>query len=210
MRIIPREAGGITYLIKKSESFSPRQRDLIIGTLLGDGTLEKTRAGKNYCLKIQHSIKQSELVFWKYRQLQNFVLAPPKQQAVNQSLRFRTISHHELKEFQEMFYPKGKKIAPINIEEMLNPFVLSVWFMDDGNKRIEYGKLQGFHLNTQSFSVKENERLKSAIYKNFGIKCFLQGNHGKIRLYVGAESRDAFRKLIGDLVIPSLQYKLVN
>src|SRR3989344_4240825 len=163
MRIIPREAGRITYLIKKSESFSPRQRDLIIGTLLGDGTLEKTRAGKNYCLKIQHSIKQSELVFWKYRQLQNFVLAPPKQQAVNQSLRFRTVSHHELKEF----------------EEMLNPFVLSVWFMDDGNKRIEYGKLQGFHLNTQSFSVKENERLKSAIYKNFGIKCFLQGNHGK-------------------------------
>ena len=94
--------------------------------------------------------------------------------------------------------------------KILVRFVLSVWFMDDGNKRTEYGKLQGFHLNTQSFSVKENERLKSAIYRNFGIKCFLQGNHGKIRLYVGAESRDAFRKLIGDLVIPSLQYKLVN
>jgi len=33
------------------------------------------------------------------------------------------------------FYPKGKKIVPINIKDLLEPRGLAAWFGDDGNKR---------------------------------------------------------------------------
>ena len=61
-----------------------RQKQIIIGKLLGDGHLE-TANGKTYRLKIEHSWRQKEYVDWLYRELTGLVLRPPqpKNQLVN-------------------------------------------------------------------------------------------------------------------------------
>ena len=56
---------------KSKLKLTDRQREIIIGKLLGDGHLETQNKGKTYRLKIEHSIKQREHVDWLYSNLKN-------------------------------------------------------------------------------------------------------------------------------------------
>lgn len=203
MKIIPSEAWKIASLTKKNLELSDIQKYFIFGTLLGDGTLEKN--GRYHRLKVQQSVKQKEYVLWKYGILKNWVVSEPHYQAVNRSLRFRTVSHPILTEFRNKFYKNQIKILPNDLDQYLeNPFVIAVWFMDDGNARDHYG----YHLNTQSFSFEENQRLAKILNYNFGFDVRVHLNNSKHRLYIGPKNRDSFRSLVKDHIIESLQYKL--
>ncbi len=52
-------------------SFSQKQLMFIIGTLFGDGYLDKTTRG--YSLRIHHGISQKEYVDFKYSLISSFV-----------------------------------------------------------------------------------------------------------------------------------------
>src|SRR5918996_193384 len=56
-------------------SLSEVQREIIVGTLLGDGAM---RCRTNALLEINHSVRQIDYVEWKYRQLIDLVVTPPK------------------------------------------------------------------------------------------------------------------------------------
>ena len=64
----------------------------IIGTLLGDGYLDKTTRG--YSLRIHHGIAQKEYVDYKYQLIKCFVNSAPK--TSGKAYYFRTVSHPEL------------------------------------------------------------------------------------------------------------------
>ena len=51
------------------------QKQLILGTLLGDGAIEKR--WKNPRLRIDHASAQKEYVFWKYNILQDIATREP-------------------------------------------------------------------------------------------------------------------------------------
>ena len=93
---------------------------------------------------------------------------------------------------------------------MANPLTIAVWFMDDGG--IAYrpdGCQQGYLLNTQSFTLKENEIIADIFEKTHGVHATVQRNHEYHRIGIYQKtSRDRFRNLIEKLVIPSMQYKL--
>lgn len=57
-------------------AISRRCSDVVIGTLLGDGCLE--RNGVNVRLRIDHSVKQSSLVWWKFRELAELNPSAPR------------------------------------------------------------------------------------------------------------------------------------
>jgi hypothetical protein len=207
MKIIPSEAWKIASLTKKSLILTPEQKLLVAGTLLGDGTLEKN--GINYRLKIQQSIDQKEYVWWKHGKLGNWVISEPHYQAVNQSWRFRTVTHPELSIFRNQFYSGNRKIIPQNIEEYLRqPLVLAVWFMDDGNKITRKGAMFGWNLNSHSFSADENKRLADILKYHYGLSVGIDKNHGKYRLRINKSSHSAFFKLIDPYIIRSMRYKI--
>lgn len=64
--------------IKSYLSLSDRQKSIIIGSLLGDGTMRLGKSAKNANFKVEHGLKQKELVLWKYKELRNFVFTEPK------------------------------------------------------------------------------------------------------------------------------------
>jgi hypothetical protein len=123
---------------------------------------------------------------------------------------FRTISHPELTQLHTVFYRDGKKIIPENISEYLaNPITIAVWFMDDGNVIRRKNVVRGYHLNTQSFTQAENERLAVWFESNYGIRCSIEQNHGKPRLAIWQRaSREAFAALIEEYLLSSMKYKL--
>ena len=186
-----------------------KQQQILIGSILGDGNLSGNWSKTNYRLKISHSVKQSEYIWWKYEILKDLVLTKPQVYDKTKSISFRTISHNELSKFYKLFYPNGKKVIPKNIETLIkNPIILAVWFMDDGNAVKNDDYLHGYHLNTQSFSEKENKMLTDAMKMIHGIECSIQKNNGYVRLFVRAQSKQKFISLIRRYIIPSMRYKI--
>jgi len=64
--------------IKKSLRLSPKQRQLIIGSLLGDGTMRLGKGARNVSFKIEQGLAQKEYVEWKYQILKQFVFTKPQ------------------------------------------------------------------------------------------------------------------------------------
>ena len=214
MKVIPREPRRITYSseIRKLKiiPLSKYQREIIIGSVLGDGYLVPNWSKTNYALRITRSGKQKEYVEWQYESLKPFVLKMPRWYERTQSYTIGTISHSEITKLYSIFYPNGKKIIPSVMAEYIeSPLTLAVWFMDDGNVvKDKEGRVYGYHLNTQSFSKDENELLARALKIVHGIECTIQKNNGYVRLFIRAQSREKFVSIIKQIVIPSMQYKL--
>lgn len=117
-------------------SLGNKQRSLLIGSLLGDGTLNFSGNFPN--LKIEHCLKQRFYVFYKYRLLKQFVSTSPKlsyrydnnREPYPKSWWFRTIGLETLKFYYGLFYINKIKVIPNNIEKLLDPLVLAIWAMD--------------------------------------------------------------------------------
>lgn len=212
--VIPREARRITYSTKirelKSLPLTEHQKAVLIGSVLGDAYLEPNWSKTNYRLNIRQSITQKDYVQWKYGVFENLVLTPPQQYDQTKCVWFRTISHSEITDLHQMLYRDGKKIIPQNIAELIsNPVTLAVWFMDDGNLAMRRGKVYGYHLNTQSFTKEENERLAHTLETLYGIHCTVEKNKKYYRLAIWREtSRIMFVSLVEKYILSSMTYKI--
>ena len=143
--------------------------------------------------------------------MQPFMRQPPRLYEPTQSLRLRTIGHAALTALMPVFYPCGKKVLPETIANiMADPLAVAVWFMDDGNvKRNSDGDCVGYNLNTQSFTHQENTTIQRLFWDVCGIHASVEKNKGYFRIGMyQKESREKFRDLIKQHVIPSMQYKL--
>lgn len=181
-------------------SFSERQRKLTIGSLLGDGYLDKTTRG--YSLRIHHGIAQKEYVDYKYQLIKGFVNSAPK--ISGKAYYFRTVSHPDLLKLRQHFYVQQKKILPKNLlEENFDAFSFAIWIMDDGaaDKR-------QLRINTQCFTYGENLWLTNFLQAKFGIASTLNVDRGKYRLRIRGSSMNSLKQMILPFMIPSMLYKL--
>jgi len=87
-----------------------------------------------------HSLKYGAYTEWKAEILQPFTSQvlrrdkkDPETGKVYPGLGFFTSSCVQLKPYHDVFYAEGKRVFPPNLHEMMTPFVLAVWFMDDGS-----------------------------------------------------------------------------
>lgn len=212
MKAIPREAQIIATNstaireLRLSLSLNALQKQVLVGTLLGDGCLVANSWKKNYRFKAQQCDKQKSYLFWKYDIFKEFTLSPPQYQKLTKSWGFRTMSHPELTAYRKIFYPQGQKIVPKEIEILLtHPLSLAIWYMDDGALST---RKDAFILNTQSFSYDDNIKLQECIKKNFQVKCTLNRDKVYWRLYIHKESAKHFLELIQKYVTALMNEKL--
>ncbi|MBZ9569787.1 hypothetical protein KJA16_02595 [Patescibacteria group bacterium] len=214
MRIIPREVAKrkpITWSreirnLQKRLKLTPLQKEVLIGTLLGDGCLVENVYGKNYRLKIEHAAKERKYVWWKLKVFEEWTLSLPKFQKKTNSWRFRTISHPVFTRFHQLFYRNGKKILPKKIDKFLrSPVTLAVWFMDDGALG---PNRQGVTLNTQNFTREEDERLRKYLTKIFHLETSLHKDKRSWRIYIFPRSVPQFTRLVEKIILPEFKYKL--
>lgn len=185
-------------------SLTQLQKSIIIGSLLGDGYLRILPSRKDAFLEINHSIKAKEYVDWKFHMLRNICISGPRKRKGKGgriAYRFFTKQHPELSELQKMFYRKGKKIVPFNLQ--LNPIILSVWFMDDGAR---CGN-SNFYLNSQKFSKEEQEKLIKKL-ETLKLKARLNRDKNYYRIRFLSSSILRLREITERYLIPSMRYKL--
>jgi len=206
-----RQSAGKSVIIK-AMSLSQTQEQIVAGLLLGDGYLEfdKFKASR---LQIKQAKCKRDYVFWLYSQLAEKVKTPPKQRLDTMQWYFSTRSLRELELWRQIFYPKGKKVVPKNITELLcEPIALAVWFMDDGTLDYRIRSHYSFTLSTDAFTVNEVRLLQYTLLKNFGIESSIQtpSSRGKkyTKLYIGKSGREKFLETIKPYMLKCFAYKL--
>jgi hypothetical protein len=118
-----------------------RLKSLLVGSMLGDGRLSRgvhvTRFVEN------HAAYQSEYAEWKRQQWGSWVKHELKSVVWKKAsgdfpgVRFETVSHVALNEWQEIFYPQpGPKVlvSPSPVVPLMkgDALALAIWYMDDG------------------------------------------------------------------------------
>ncbi len=196
--------------------FPSCQLDMIVGSLLGDASLECRSNGKRGSItarfRAHHGDKQKEYIFWKYSILQDLTSREPRKivwENPKRSLRevswyFHTKSLEELGVFYELFYPNKKKILPENVFQLLTPRSLAIWFMDDGTHTGA-----GMIINSHSFSKKEQEKIRHFFESRYGIITDIVKDREKWKIIIKNKNKDTFIHIIKPFLIPTMKYKIV-
>jgi hypothetical protein len=187
-------------------SLTSTQHAVLVGSLLGDGTLRRQGNKRNALFEVNHAFKFKEYVDWKWQHFREYVLTPPKPRAGNGkrvAYRFTTRSLPVFTNYHQWFYGSGKKRVPSDLE--LDTLTLAVWFMDDGSKSRE-----AWYLNTQQFTREEQEFLRSLLKTTFGIGCALNRDKQYLRLRMSIKDTKSMSQLIGSYVLPCLRHKLIH
>lgn len=196
---------------------------ILIGTILGDGHIQKTQSKTNRCrVRICHGSKQKDYLDWKYSYFKDLCPSEPKKEKDEESYLFYTFYRDDLSVFHDLFYEKTatsyrKKIDPTLLSIFKDPLSLAVWYLDDGSFRKTF---QAARIATHSFSLSEMLILQEILKGNFGIPTSVVkagksrlGNYQWYQLSFNARD-EGFSKLketIYDIVrleIPSMLYKL--
>ncbi len=186
--------------LAQQKTLSEEQRAVIVGSLLGDGTLLSTTAG--WCFRVHHGVRQKGYVDWKYRVLQSLVRTPPR--VSGSGYYFRTVTHPAFSDLRARFYAGRTKVVPIAyMTEILSPLALAVWIMDDGS-----ADGNAVRINTQSFTEEENRRLMVVLSRRYGLRATLNRDKNAFRLRIAATDRDNLARLLEPHMLPELRYKI--
>jgi len=217
-------------LQNKKPSLSQEQKDVIIGILIADGSLEKRKPNHNTRLRIDQTYPgQQAYVKFLYNLFKPlcgkepviFVRKPDKRTGkVYSSIAFKTYNLPCLNEFYTLFYQnsgqlhsKGDmrftKIVLSNIQDLLTPMALAHWVMGDGF----YTADKTVILCTESFSIDQIGLLINALSTKFGITAGIQkrvSSSASIgwRIRISKKSMEKFSALILPYILPEFKYKL--
>ena len=197
---------------KEKLKLTQRQREIIVGKLLGDGCLESEDKNRTYRLKIEQFYNQKDYVDWFYQEFQEWILSKPKkkEQVVNGKVYYKywvnTLSSGSFRFYAQQFYQDRKKVVPKLIHRWLTPLSLAVWFMDDGSIKSKHHRAR--IINTQGFEKREVLRLIKVLDEKFNLKCKLRKQKEGYQIMILSESADEFAQLIKDHLCSSMKYKL--
>lgn len=118
-------------------------------------------------------------------------------------LSFSTRSLPCFTELHGLFYPNRIKLIPSNIFDLLTPVGLAFLAQDDGSKCSN-----GFHLNTNGFSLEDLDLLLNVLRVKIGLICSLHSRSKGHRIYISATSMPTFSALVTPHFHSSMLYKL--
>lgn len=211
--------GSALIKYKKQLKLQKFQREILVGTLLGDASMISSKTS-SYSIKFEQKLMAAEYVDHLYEMFQEFVGTPPRVRNITgggandrQSIWFRTYKHPSFKFYYDIFYPKlnkdeqkrCKKSVPKIIHRLLTSRALAYWFMDDGT----FSKLhKSYTFSTHGFDLSDQKILVNALKVNFGINASIHKDGSYYKLYIKSESKQIFVYLIRPFIHPYFNYKL--
>jgi DNA-directed RNA polymerase subunit beta' len=203
---------------------SQLQRELLVGSLLGDGCLTKSHH-QFPTFQERHCEAQKEYLAMKAGMLADFgqrdvrdYNAGTEGFNVGQGMcEWGTFAQPAFEEFYDGFYREGSKHVPGNIKDLLTSFVLAVWFMDDGSFSA-CERTRAVRLATGNFDETDRNLLIEAIDAKFGVRFYETKSrndpaHSAQEFQYGLqiaskEAVDRFLDIVAPFVHPSLAYKV--
>jgi len=199
---------------KEQIPFSEKQKQLVLGSLLGDGKIEASRN----VFAIRHSTKQYDYCKYKLEILKEHCsYNEPKilknydhrYDTFNDTCFFATLSHGYIESIYPTIYINGNKTVTKEWLDILDDFALSVWYMDDGNTYYsDYGS-PCCRLHTESFSKYENNIIKEWFENKYNISPSIKNKDAdNYYLYFNVEDSFKLIDIIKKYCIDNLKYKV--
>ncbi|MFH1840518.1 MAG: hypothetical protein ABH849_05200 [Nanoarchaeota archaeon] len=186
--------------------FNEAQKQIILGSLLGDAGINKDKRYEGYEFAERHSLKQINYLKWKNQHL-NF--------------NFKTYEKHNLctirksnkifKDYKDLFYRNGSKIVTKEVLDKLTPLSIAVWHMDDGDYNY---KTETIRLATHCFKLKGNKLIRNWFIKKWNIMPKIRRSYNEATkreyflLEFTCKNAKKFIELIEKHIISQMNYKI--
>ena len=206
--------GDIVYHF--TESFPYEIKQLILGSLLGDASINANDKDGGYrCVHFTQSDKQMAYFNYKKNLLGKYALGERTRTSGYGSLMhdMHTATNLELNKFlNEHCMKNGKKFVTQEWCNELDPMGLAFWYMDDGSISNRDNDRCGcrIHIATNGFSLQENETLANMLRDRFGIEATIgdKETYKGYTLILDVKNTERFCSLIAPYVCDSMKYKL--
>ena len=201
---------------------SETQKQLVLGSLLGDGHICKSNGSKgNAGIRWRHGIKQKEYLEWKNSLLDDLEGSGVKEQKgsgySNKTVCYAVSKYsHKLNPFLELV--GSPKRVTRKLLNLLSPLGLAVWYMDDGclEKKFyvnKYGEEKLARLRvklcTQSFSLEEHWTMQQYFKVVWNIEVAIhKAGKDTFNLVMNRTNAEKFLPIITEYIHPSMQYKV--
>lgn len=197
------------------------QKDLLIGSLLGDGNMQTYSKGKTWRYRAIHQSKDIAYILYKYSILKDLCGSIPKESFTFDSrtnklysrYSFNTLTHPSLRFFANMFYKfdvktqRWMKIIPRKIELFLTPRALAFFYMDDGSlKWKDHSKAT--RLCTDNFAFEDIKRFQRVLMSKYKIRTRLSKAKKGYRIEINQENALLFYDIIKPYMHPSMTYRI--
>jgi hypothetical protein len=205
--------------INKIYSVTEVEQNIIVGSLLGDGSLALYGRSKNAYYREHGCTEQIPYRLWKCKKLNNLDFN------LNTNCKYAKLSSHSNMFFTELynkFYINGiKTITTDNINLLTHPVGLACFYMDDGTLVIDSTKRKNnsvyifprISLYTLSFSKIENIIIKNHLEDTFNIKTKFKYRKDGKKTIIEINKKEEIIKFINIIKpyvsqIPCMKYKI--
>lgn len=210
----------------KMSTLNQEQKDLLVGTLLGDANLQTSNQGQTWRYRAIHKTEHKPYLDHKYNLMKEFCGSEPIENNVFDSRTsktykrwyFSTRVNNSFRYYGNSFYTYNpntqnmEKDVPKQIQQMLTPRAIAYWYMDDGALKW-LGHSNAMRLCTESFSLGGISRLQNILRTCYNLETTLsrktvKGRLVGYRISIPEASSVAFRELIQPYLIDCMKYKV--
>ncbi len=191
-------------ILKKELILGEFQKQVLVGYLLGDGHIETWKNSQVARLRVEQSLKQRVFVDWLFEIFKDFIRTGPTVKKTK--VYFSTLTSKQFFLYKQLFYLNGKKIIPNDIENLLTPISLAVWFMGDGS--VKSKECNGRIINTHGFNENEIIKLCQILTRKFSLQTGIRRQKDGLQIYISAKSAGVLTKLLTPHLLPYFYYKL--
>ena len=198
--------------------FDDKERQIIIGSLLGDGSITQYSRSTTPTFRERHGAKQTEYLEWKAVMLSRLCPRLRPHWATVKGKKYpglflSTPTIPALKEFLSFYENKTKGVPDFALKE-LGPLGLAVWLQDDGHLRKAQVKKYlinpYFEIHCQSFSLEDNERLRERLWellRSSAVSVVKAQSGTGFRLILGVQATHSMAELCARYWHSSMTYK---
>ena len=194
--------------LNKLNISSKLQEEVLIGTIIGDGSLIRQNKTAVKCrMSLAHSMKQKEYFLKKYEILKPLINSDyfiqsefhKKAQKTYTCIKFQSRADLLYTDLRNKWYKNGKKVICEDIYRY-GADCLAVKFFDDG-----YNAKHGFAISMANFDENSIKIFMNWINTNFGISSSL---HKSKSVYIPSRYRERFIETVKPFATSDVLYKL--
>lgn len=198
-----------SYAVAKPKELSEFQKQVLLGTMLGDASFRMGKGSLNPAITCAHCIKQKEYCEYKTSIFENLGAyckyhkrnTPDKRNGIcYEDYTMFVPSNPELINWYKAFYPNGKKVIPIELLRYFTEVSLAFMFMDDGSRTRSSIKIA-----TNCFTREELKIFQHFLRNKFNIETTIHGDNG---LYFKSKSFQIVKSLIEPYICNCMKYKI--
>ena len=198
--------------------FTKQSRNLLIGMLIGDGTISN-----NNVFKLSHGYKQKEYLEWKIQLLKDNAIRNNGLKGYTSSCRYNTgstVYYTQLsiipfiKVLRRVIYKNKKNYSNRKILNRMDSLGIAIWYMDDGhiNIRKTGDKIHGFYIKIATCVSEKEINILIDYFKEVWNVNFYKFSEGKgtYSLCCGTKEGIKFIDIVKEHVntCPSMMYKI--